>query len=184
MNYYLINDDINFSKRWYLGEIALSDNWQIQKYIDTERVYEIELYQDGSVMDYTCNEAYGVSIVSGKLKNLMSDFTGVTFAKANIIGKELDDKFYIMAIPNELECINEELSEFSKFEENNPIRPDKAGEYSSFLKMVVDPEKCSNCDIFRVKGYSIAIVVSSNVKRRIEDAGILGVDFKKVSSFA
>ena len=85
-----------------------------------------------------------------------------------------------MAVPKELECINEEASEFQKFEVSDPVRPDKAGEYRGFFKMVVNPEKCADFNIFRVKGFSIAIVVSEQVKQSLETAGVPGVKFKCV----
>lgn len=180
MNYYELTDDINFPNRWYLGDIAFADNWELAQHLDPEREYEIEVYRDGSEMDYTCNEAYGVSVVSKKFKEALFGIAGITFAKANIIGKNTSNEFYIMAVSKELACINEEESEFQKFEINDPVRPDKAGEYRGFFKMVVDPKKCAGFNIFRVKGFSIAIVVSSQVKQNLESLGVLGAKFKSV----
>ena len=180
MSYYELTDDINYPNRWYLGDIAFSDNWELAKHLDPKREYEIELYREGSEMDYTCNEAYGVSVVSKKFKEALVGVAGVTFAKANIIGIRQDREFYIMAVPKELECINEEESEFTKFEVNDPVRPDKAGEYRGFFKMAVNPEKCAGFNMFRIKGFSIAIVVSEEVKQKLKSAGVLGTQFKCV----
>ncbi len=180
MSYYELTDDINFPNRWYLGDVAFADNWELAQQLDPEREYEIEVYREGSEMDYTCNEAYGVSVVSKNFKEAMAGISGIAFAKANIIGKCPDSYFYIMAVPNEVECINEELSEFQKFEVNDPVRPDKAGEYRGFFKMVVSPEKCAGFNIFRVKGFSIAVVVSAQLKQKSELSGVLGVPFKSV----
>ncbi len=180
LKYYELADDINFPNRWYLGDVAFADNWELAHSLDPEREYEIEVCRDGSEMDYTCNEAYGVSVVSKKFKEALLGVDDIEFAKANIIGKKTDSEFYIMALPKELECINEKESEFQKFEVNDPVRPDKAGEYRGFFKMVVNPEKCAGFNIFRVKGFSIAIVVSAQVKQNLESAGVLGAQFKSV----
>ncbi|WP_148059445.1 imm11 family protein [Sinobacterium caligoides] len=163
-----------------MGDIAFADNWELSQHLDPEREYEIEVCRDGSEMDYTCNEAYGVSVVSKKFKEALSSVADIEFAKANIVGKKTDSEFYIMAVPKELECINEEASEFQKFKVNDPVRPDKAGEYRGFFKMVVNPKKCEGFNIFRVKGFSIAIVVSAKVKQNLESAGVLGAQFKSV----
>lgn len=180
MNYYELTDDINFPNRWYLGDIAFTDNWGLAQRLDPEREYEIELCRDGSEMDYTCTEVYGVSVVSKKFKDAVFGIAGITFAKVNIFGKKTISEFYIMAVAQELACINEEESEFQKFEVNDPVRPDKAGEYRGFLKMVVDPKKCAGFNIFRVKGFSIAIVVNAQVKQNLESEGVLGAQFKSV----
>jgi len=178
LSYYELTDDINFPNRWYLGDIAVADNWKLVQYLDPEREYKIEVSRDGSEMDYTCNEAYGVSVVSKKFKDALAGIADITFAKANIIGKGSGSEFYIMAVPKELECIDEKESEFQKFEVNDPVRPDKAGEYRGFFKMVVNPDKCAGLNIFRVKGFNVAIVVSAEVKQKLESAGVSGALFK------
>ena len=180
MSYYELSDDINFPNRWYLGDVAFADNWAFAQRIDPEWQYEIELRRDGSEMDYTYTDAYGVSVVSRRFKDSLSGITGVEFAKANIIGKRSDSEFFIMAIPNEVACINEEASEFQKFEVNDPVRPDKAGDYRGFFKMVVDPNKCGGLNIFRIKGFSNTVVVSALVKQRLESAGVMGAEFNPV----
>ncbi len=180
MSYYELTDDINFPNRWYLGDVAFADNWELSQHLNPEREYEIEVYRDGSEMDYTCNEAFGVSVVSKKFKEALSGIAYITFAKANIIGKGPSSEFFIMAVPRELECVNEEESEFQKFEVNDPVRPDKAGEYRGFFKMAVNPAKCAGFNIFRVKGFSIAVVVSAEVKQKLESAGVSGAQFKRV----
>lgn len=180
MSYYELTDDINFPSRWYLGDIAFADNWELAQQIDTEREYEIKVSRDGSEMDYTCNEAYGVPVVSKKFKEALAGIADIKFAKANIIGKNTGGEFYIMAIPNKLECIDEEESEFQKFEVNDLVRPDKAGEYRGFFKMVVDPDKCAGFNLFRVKGFSAAVVVSAEIKQKLESAGVSGTKFKCV----
>ena len=66
------------------------------------------------------------------------------------------------------------------FEVNDSVRPDKAGDYRGFFKMVVNPDKCAGFNIFRIKGFSIAIVVSAEVKQKLESAGVSGAQFKRV----
>lgn len=180
MNYYRLSDDINFMNRWNLGDVAFSDNWELAQQLNPERMYEIEVYRDGSEMDYTCNEAFGVNVVSKKFKEALSGIIGIEFAKASIIGSTKDSEFYIMSVSHEVDCVDEEISDYQKFEVNDPVRPDKAGDYRGFLKMVVNPEKCTGFEIFRVKGFSIAIVVSELVKKKLESAGVTGVQFKCV----
>lgn len=180
MSYYELTDDINFPNRWYLGDVAFADNWALLQHIESNREYEVKIYRDGAEMDYTCNEAYGVCIVSKKFKDALAGISGIDFAKANIVGNTSDSEFFIMAVPAELECINEDESEYQKFEVNDPVRPDKAGEYRGFFKMVVDHNKLGGVDICRVKGFGIAIIVSENIKQRLESSGVLGAKFKYV----
>lgn len=180
MKYFELSDDVNFHNRWYLGDVAFSNNWELATTLDSHREYQIEVIQNGLEMDYTRNEAYGVSIVSKRFKEALAGITGVEFAKVNIISKASVSGFFIMAVSREVDCIDEDVSEFQKFEVNDPVRPDKAGEYRGFFKMVVNPDKCIGHDIFRIKDFSIAIVVSDLVKKKLESACVKGVQFKNV----
>ncbi|WP_171383906.1 imm11 family protein [Vibrio europaeus] len=180
MSFYELSDDINLLNRWYLGDVAFIDNWDLLSRLDSELEYDVQLCKVGKEMDFTCNEAYGVCIVSDSFKEALADIYGIQFAKANIIGASLRKQFYVMSITNEIECIDEEKSEFQKFEINDPVRPDKAGEYRGFFKMVVSPEKIAGNSIFRVKGFNASIVVCESVKNRLESAGISGIKFKRV----
>lgn len=46
---------------------------------------------------------------------------------------------------------------------------------------MIDPEKIGDQHIFRVKKYSGAIIVSEEVKRRLERVGAVGMLFESVS---
>ena len=180
MSFYELSDAINFPNRWYLGDVTFADNWELAHSVDPEREYEVQVCRDGSEMDFTFNEAYGVCIVSKKFKETLSGISDIQFAKANIIGSASKTEFYIMSVPNEVECIDEVKSEFQKFEVDDPVRPDKAGEYRGFYKMVVNPDKCVDMNIFRVKGFSIAIIVSAIVKQKLESTGVSGALLESV----
>ena len=180
MNFYRLSDDIDFPNRWYLGDVSFVDNWQLLSCVDSELEYQVQLWRVGEPMDFTCNEAYGVCIVSSSFKEALVGINGVNFAKANIIEASSNKQFYVMSVTNEIECIDEEKSEFQKFEINDPVRPDKAGEYRGFFKMVVSPEKIAGNSVFRVKGFNVSIVVNELVKNKLESAGISGIKFKCV----
>ena len=85
------------------------------------------MHQSGQQMDFSQNEAYGVCIVSEKFKRALAGISDVNFAKAEVVGSEVDTEYYIMSVPSIVKCIDEEHSEFQKFEVNDPVRPDKAG---------------------------------------------------------
>ncbi len=84
MNFYQLSDDINFPNRWYLGDVAFSDNWELAQSLDPDRKYEVQLNRNGSEMDFTCSDAYGVCIVSRRFKEALQGVSGIEFAKANV----------------------------------------------------------------------------------------------------
>ncbi|MBE2898414.1 hypothetical protein HPC37_06235 [Pasteurellaceae bacterium 20609_3] len=90
MKYYRLLDDIEYPKRWYLGEINTIDNWQLlNKTIDIENdALKLELYRDGREMDYTVTEVFGIPIVSDTLKDMVGNLDGLSFIPVKIENKK------------------------------------------------------------------------------------------------
>lgn len=82
-----------------------------------------------------------------------------------------------MIIETQIDCVDEENSEFSVFDKNDPVRPDLAGTYRNFFNLVIDTSKVGGRHIFRLKKYLGALIVSQEVKRRFESARVTGVTF-------
>ncbi|MGN8278606.1 imm11 family protein [Pseudomonas sp. SMN5] len=60
-------------------------------------------------------------------------------------------------------------------------RPDRAGEYRVYLSLVIDPARVQGKHIFRVKKHLGALIVSEDVKLRLERAGLVGGIFEGVN---
>lgn len=180
MRFYRLTDDVYHPNRWYIGDVLFSDNWDLKHSVDNNKSYEFVVHQSGSEMDFTCSSAFGVCVVSQEFKDSIEGTPGIEFAKANISEGASNTDYYLMAVSNEVTCIDESQSEFDKFEMNDSIRPDLAGDYSGFFKMVVNPELCAEHEIFRIKGFSCAIIVSRKIKDKIESANLTGCKFESV----
>lgn len=94
---------------------------------------------------------------------------------------EIDNAYFVMIIETQVDAVDEERSEFQKYEVNDPVRPDRAGEYRSFFNLVVDPSKIGDHHIFRLKKHLGSIIVSEEVKRRFEAVGVTGAVFESVN---
>lgn len=186
MKYYEIRDDVYYPNRWHLDDvIEAEDNWQFiyGNKIDESTLPEklhIGIYQDGRPMDYTTNGAYSVPIVSERIKTQLGEVKGLQFIPVEIVGKEVELRYFIMVVTSKLDCVNEEFSVFGKFVENDPIRPDKAGHYSWFTKLIVDPAKINGKDVFRIEKAAGNVIVSERVKAAMEDINATGIKFIEV----
>lgn len=184
MKYYDLMDDINYPKRWYLGDVLDVDNWLFRKpspSIFEKDFYEIEVYQDGEEMDFTISGYASVLVVSEKIKilfELIPD-AAVRFIPVSIVNKKVSNDYYLMIITLKIDAVEQEKSDFERYEENDPVRPDLAGKYSGFFKLVIDENKAAGNPIFRIEGYDVTIIASELVKHKFDDAGI-AADFTPV----
>lgn len=87
-----------------------------------------------------------------------------------------------MNILNEVDCLDENFSEFDKFTIDDEVRPDLAGKYKSINKMVLKRDKIPKFGIFRLGKYSVAVIVNESIKNAFEKNGITGIKFRLIET--
>jgi hypothetical protein len=85
-----------------------------------------------------------------------------------ILGMRTVLNYYIMHIQNSCECVDEKSSIFEKYRENDPVRPDKAGQYSGFVKLVVDTSRSYPSSLFRVKNANLLMIIDELTKEKVQ----------------
>lgn len=151
--------------------------------------YPIDLYRAGRKTDFSFTMDSGnIPVVSQRFRDALQGlaevdkpYEHVVFEPVQIDNVQTKENYFVMIIDTKIDCVDEKRSKFEKYEVSNNIRPDKAGEYQVFFNLVVDPSKINNHHIFRVRKYLSSIIVSEEVKKRLEDADITGAIFESVN---
>ena len=183
MKYYRLLDNLEIDDRWFIGELE-NIEWDFWQYLYAKPLDEkpnkpiaIELQEKGSSLDFTY-AAFEIPIVNQKVKELFSEKDVNFYPVAN---KAFKENYFLMHILNEVECVDEENSTFDKFEENDPVRPDKAGSYSVVYKLKIRKDIEYKNEIFRIRHYDVAVIVSERIKSEFEKLDLKGVVFEEVS---
>ncbi len=187
MNYFLIWQDVSIVGKWILDDVGYVNNWN---FIDPPvnfmepGSYSSKVRFDGIEVDYSLAGYASVPVVSQRvvesligLSEIDEPYRNVVFAPVEIEHKILKQSYFAMIIETQVDCVDEERSEFSIFTQDDPARPDLAGAYRNFFNLVIDKSKVDGQHIFRLKRYLGAIIVSEEVKRRFESAGVTGIVF-------
>lgn len=186
MRYYEIRDDIYYPGRWYLDSImGIEDSWQFVygNKVNASQLpskISIDIYKEGYTMDYTTNEAFNIPIVSERFRMQLSGVKNLQFIPLSIQNKNVDGQYYIMVVTTKLDCVDEGLSVFGKFLEDDPIRPDLAGDYSWFTKLIIDKAKTNNLDVFRINKAETYLIVSERIKAALDDIDATGIIYSEV----
>lgn len=194
MKYYLLRQDVAIRDKWVLGDVKYVNNWHFSdppvSFMEPGN-YSLVVRFDGVEVDYSLAGYASVPVLSEKafgslvgLPEVDEPYRNVVFEAVQIEGKKVCNKYFLMIIETQIDCVDEEISEYAKFEVNDPIRPDMAGQYSSFFNLRIDSGKVGGNHIFRIKKYLGAVIVSEEVKRRFEKAGVTGVAFDSVNGDA
>ncbi|RFS21175.1 hypothetical protein DVR12_17735 [Chitinophaga silvatica] len=185
MTHYRLVDDLSINGRWFLGELTSPqievDVWEynsVGPVTVSDLPLFIEVAENGVALDLTF-AAFDVLICNSKSAKMLKE-NEVQLLPVSIIGEQ-DTDYYVVIILNEVDCIDRESSDFTLFEENDSIRPDLAGEFSSFFVMVVNDDLLGNLDIVRVKGFNNTVIISERLKDSIVTLGLTGIKFESVS---
>ncbi|WP_371875300.1 imm11 family protein [Pseudomonas tolaasii] len=192
MRYYWLRPQFAMPGKWVLGNIGHVDNW-LFRHPPAEFMepctYTLDVLHDGAERDYSVAGYASVPVLSKRayealagLPEVDEPYHHVVLEPVRIANKAVSQDYFVMVIETQVDCIDEQRSAFERFAVDDPVRPDLAGQYSYFFRLVIDPSKTGGRHIFRVKDYLGAIIVSEEVKRRFEAAGLVGLVFDSVDA--
>ncbi|MCP3058839.1 hypothetical protein LXT21_08655 [Myxococcus sp. K38C18041901] len=88
---------------------------------------------------------------------------------------------YVMLVATKLiRCIDDQATEEVLYWKPEDERPDKLGQYRSVFGMRIDSTKVGDAKVFRTWGWSIALIVSEDLKVALERARVTGAAFEEV----
>jgi hypothetical protein len=181
MNFYRLTDDVHHQGRWYLGDVSNFNSWSLlNKAPQGIDLLDMDVFRDGEELDFTLSECYGLPVVSDKIKEALDGVSGIQFISLEINGKSCISRYHLLVVSTVLKCVDECRSMFNKFEINDPVRPDKAGHYRGFMKLIIDAEKAKGHQLFRLEGFEIALIISEEIKARLDNIQAKGVRYLQV----
>jgi hypothetical protein len=112
---------------------------------------------------------FGIVYVEQRIGRQIHRLAGKSVQLLPIEIQSVPEPFLVMNVLDEVACLDESRSKFAKWEPGNAERPDKAGEYRSVYELFVDPRLAAGHDVFRIKGWRVALIVSEKIKDIIEE---------------
>lgn len=184
MNFFRILDDLSLKNRWFLSSINLRNHSEIWKFVQAgyiskpQKGLKIDILEQGNSLDLTMCD-FEVLIANQKAASLFSEDD---VQKIPILINSIEEPYFIIVIKNELDCVDREKSEYLLWKEGNEIRPDLAGTYQVISKLILDTSVIGDMNIFRVKGYNVALIVSEKIKNQFDAMKLTGIRFCCISN--
>lgn len=167
MNYYQtifnLSDEpeaVNFDKPINYSEFEIKQlNSDSNKYIQEPVIMTINSEDGLKELDVNLSN-FGAIIVSEKFKSLFEQFN-LEFFIVETPGYQLLQKYYILKIPNFIDCVNEVKTKLEFWtEQNSSFNKRLIGNYKSITNLTIDSHKAQDLIIFRLKKFNPIIIVS------------------------
>ncbi|MGA3846864.1 imm11 family protein [Ralstonia nicotianae] len=179
-----IGFDYNDSTRWYLGQPATPEGEVLPGafrkgllWMDP-RPMTVQVLQCGVPASFN-HSGHAEYIVAVELMDRLREMVPPSVIQGiPITVHGYPAKFEVLNSLDIVDCVDEEHSEFSRWTAEDG-QPNKIGNYRMSL-LRIDPERAKGHDLFRVKGWTIALICSERVKQCLEDADVTGIRFTPV----
>ncbi len=184
MRYFILEDDMSERQRnrWHIGRVRLADDTiaflNLGTPLDAPQPLHAEVTHIGHVLDF-CHTSFGVPIATKVLADSIGFVAGTDL---QCLPVTIGGQTGMMALNalRLIRCIDERRSVYVKWTELDH-RPDKAGDYRYFEKLVLARQAVPHdAHFFRIKGYLIHIIVSETVKNAMERVGCYGAKFTEL----
>ncbi len=96
------------------------------------------------------------------------------------IGNLHGEKWSILHVIRVEDPVDETVSRVTRWTHKDG-RPDRVGDYHAIADLTIDPSRTNDAHLFRIKGWSVALIASEAVKEALSDIPQLGVVFKPVT---
>ncbi|MCK8503810.1 imm11 family protein [Myxococcus fulvus] len=88
---------------------------------------------------------------------------------------------YIINATRCFQCVDEENSlEVQRYPPEG-VAPERVGTYRAIHGLRIDASRTAGARVFRIQGYSSALIISEEIKSALEEVGNLGVTFERVT---
>lgn len=182
MRYFELKDDVLIPDRWHLGLITSESGEEPRLragVVFHGKRLNGEIDREGRPLDF-CLTSFAVPVGREQLLDVVFDISGQDIQR---VGLSLAGHkgFGVLNALRVITCLDENHSTFVKWTKDNH-RADLAGQYRMVTKLRLDETKIPHdSHVFRVHGWTIALVVSEAVKVGMEAVGCVGAKFVNVT---
>lgn len=186
MHYYRIKADPSANDRWYLQSPLdiFGNEIDSRLFTKTERVKVLSslllpIRQEGKIVDFNFCD-FDMPVVNLDTAEIVEKFTNGNIQRipVKIIGAS--GEFEILNVLQSVSCIDEDGSDLVRWSKNDG-RVDKIGKIRMAVRIRLDAAKAAGRHIFRLADWKIALVISEELKMKLEKAKVSGVFYERLT---
>ena len=184
--YYELQDDMRIANRWHLrgpvDERGQDINpWQFDEggRLEPQGIIRFPVKPDGVTLDFTLG-SFSIPVVNSRVVRL---FERLGLQEVQFLPVQVEnhpEPYFILNALRIIRCIDEARCEAVRHWKPEHGEPEKVGQYRSVAGLRIDPTKVEGARVFRPWGWSIALLVSEDVKDALEREHITGTRFTEV----
>jgi hypothetical protein len=184
--YFKLTDDLRIQQRWHLrapvddrGQEV--DPWQFcnGRGLEPQGVIRFPVKPTGQALDFTL-ASFSIPVVHSRCVQL---FERMGVQEVQFLPVQVEDHagpYFILNPLRVIRCIDDARCDEVQYWKPEDGEPDKVGTYRVVAGLRIDSSKAGDAHIFRPWGWTVALIVSEELRRAMEREGVTGPKFSAV----
>ncbi|MBN8467289.1 hypothetical protein JYJ95_12255 [Corallococcus exiguus] len=185
--YYRLLDDVTLPGRWELGipldanGDEVEDPWVFRegRPVPQQQELLVPVEHPGTPLDFSL-AGFSTPVVSARVAAVFSELAAQDIQLVPVSVSGDAGPYAILVATRLIRCIDDEASaEVIRWTPQDG-RPERVGQYRDVDGMRIDPTQVGYARVFRTWGWSIALIVSEDIKLALERIRATGMQFTEV----
>ncbi|NNB89680.1 hypothetical protein HJC10_27125 [Corallococcus exiguus] len=186
--YFGLRDDMGIQTRWLLDDPRNSqgnevdDPWRFADGcpVRVEERLRIPIYHPGTSLEFSHAGVGGAPVVHQRVANIFQTLApeDVQLIPVDVEGET--EPYCLLVATRNIRCIDEQQTTEVLYWKPEDGQPEKVDEYRAVSGMRIDVTKVGDAKVFRPWGWTLALIVSEDIKEALERANVTGVKFSVV----
>jgi hypothetical protein len=185
--YFEVFDEVARPGRWELDDPRTEDGEALSvralvrgEPVTLRGMLEIPLCRPGTPLDFSFLVGGPVPVVGQKLADLLEELAPNETQLFPARVESRGERYYVVNVPKTIRCIDDRSSREVKLWRPEDGQPERIGQYRNVRGMRIDPAAPGDAKIFRPWGWTVALVVSEELKDAMGRVGATGAKFEEV----
>ncbi|WP_426745116.1 DUF1629 domain-containing protein [Myxococcus faecalis] len=184
--YFRWTDDAEVPGRWHLRSPVNLQGQEVNPWsftagtrIAAPEPLRVPVARAGRALEFSLT-GLAVPIVHVRVATLLTELAPEDVQVIPVEIPGYPEQYSILVATKLIECIDDAASREVERWTAEDGRPEKVGQYRDVDGLRIDPSKVSEAKLFRTWGWSVALIISEDLKLALEALGVTGMRFTEV----
>jgi hypothetical protein len=185
--YFELEQDLYIPGRWYPDspvdeEGQEADVWMFRggAPVVLETRLRVPLYRPGKPVDFSMTSIGVTPLLHPRIAAVFAELArdDVQLFPVEVEGQP--ESYSLLNVTRLVKCIDDSACAYVDYWKPEDGQPEKTGTYHNVRELRIDKSRVGDVKVFRTWGWSIALIVSEDIKDALERTGATGMKFTEV----
>lgn len=185
--FFKLSDDVEVRGRWHLGiprdvhGQEVEDPWIFKKGVAIPQPGRLCIAPEhpGIALDFS-EAGFATPVLSARAAQVFATLAPEDIQLFPVALRGHPGPFHILVATRLLRCVDETASDEVEHWTPEDGQPEKVGQYRKVSGLRINPAQVGDAKVFRPWGWSVALIVSEDLKQALERLGATGTHFIEV----